>query len=171
MSEQGDQGFILLETINMEVEEDIAGAFSDFVELSHRCQWVAAQQMYDEYLEVHDRWFPVAAEYADFLLRQGKYRTLYTYCGPSSGHFGNDKDDPYEYGSMRADPTSISPSLQPPLPYSNPEHTLFVLIKSICQLHLEIPSEPLDWKEYLPPLSELPAWGRTESTVSIKDSL
>ena len=65
-------------TVEMEcdIEEDIESELEDFVRLSHTFQFVKAQQLYDECLSSHEAWFPVSAEYADFLCLQRQYDQL-----------------------------------------------------------------------------------------------
>ena len=62
--------------IECEIEEDIEGELEDFVRLSHTYQFVKAQQVYDECLSSREAWFPVSAEYADFLCLQRQYDQL-----------------------------------------------------------------------------------------------
>lgn len=62
--------------IECDIEEDIEGELEDFVHLSHTYQFVKAQQLYDECLSSREAWFPVSAEYADFLCLQRQYDQL-----------------------------------------------------------------------------------------------
>ena len=70
-----ETGDTMLE-IACDIEEDIEGELEDFVRLSHTFQFVKAQQLYDECLSTHEAWFPVSAEYADFLCLQSQYDQL-----------------------------------------------------------------------------------------------
>ena len=62
--------------IECDIEEDVEGELEDFVRLSHTYQFVKAQQLYDECLSSREAWFPVSAEYAEFLCLQRQYDQL-----------------------------------------------------------------------------------------------
>lgn len=70
-----DTGDTRLE-IECDIEEDIEGALEDFVRLSHTFQFAKAQEFYVECLSSHEAWFPVSAEYAEFLCLQRQYGEL-----------------------------------------------------------------------------------------------
>ena len=62
--------------LEYEIEEDIEAELEDFVRLNHTGQFEDALELFDECLSSHDDWYPIAAEYADCLLRQGKFKQL-----------------------------------------------------------------------------------------------
>ena len=69
---------VLLE-FECEIEEDVGAELEDFVRLSHLGQFKDAHELYDECLSSYDDWYPVAAEYADCLLREGEFERLATF--------------------------------------------------------------------------------------------
>ena len=70
---------ILLE-LDYEIEEDVKAELEEFVRLSHTGQFKDAHELFDECLSSHDGWYPVAAEYADCLLREGDFEQLAAFC-------------------------------------------------------------------------------------------
>jgi hypothetical protein len=58
------------------IEEDIPAELEDFVRLSRLGMFKDAEELFDQTLRDHANLFPVAAEYADFLLEQGTYGKL-----------------------------------------------------------------------------------------------
>ena len=62
--------------LEYEIEEDIESELENFVRLNHTGQFEDAHQLFDECLSSHDNWYPIAAEYADCLLREGKFKQL-----------------------------------------------------------------------------------------------
>lgn len=62
--------------LDYEIEEDVEAELEDFVRLSHTGQFKDAHELYDECLSSYDTWYPVAAEYADCLLREGDLEQL-----------------------------------------------------------------------------------------------
>ena len=63
-------------TLEYKIEEDIEAELENFVRLNHTGQFEDAHELFDECLSSHDDWYPIAAEYADCLLRQGKFNQL-----------------------------------------------------------------------------------------------
>ncbi|KAL6712941.1 hypothetical protein ACLMJK_009496 [Lecanora helva] len=61
---------------DFDVEEDVEAMLEEYVRLSHECEFEEANTLFDEQLEPHLDWYPVAAEHADCLLRQGHCRAL-----------------------------------------------------------------------------------------------
>ena len=78
--------------LEYEIEEDVGAELEEFVRLNHSGQVKDAHKLYDHCLIGHEDWFPVAAEYADCLLREGNFADL--------AKFGKNKaatfSDPYE---------------------------------------------------------------------------
>ena len=62
--------------LEYEIEEDIESELENFVRLNHTGQFEDAHELFDECLSSHDDWYPIAAEYADCLLREGKFEQL-----------------------------------------------------------------------------------------------
>ena len=62
--------------VECEIEEDVEAELADFVRLNHTGQFKDAHELYEECLSTHDDWYPIAAEYADCLLRQGDFAQL-----------------------------------------------------------------------------------------------
>lgn len=62
--------------LECEIEEDIEAELEDFVRLNHTGQFIDAHELYEECLSTHDDWYPIAAEYADCLLREGDFAQL-----------------------------------------------------------------------------------------------
>ena len=62
--------------LEYEIEEDIEAELENFVRLNHTGQFEDAHELFDECLSSHDHWYPIAAEYADCLLREGKFKQL-----------------------------------------------------------------------------------------------
>jgi hypothetical protein len=58
------------------IEEDIPAELEDFVRLSRLGMFKDAEELFEQTLKDHVNLFPVAAEYADFLLEQGRYGRL-----------------------------------------------------------------------------------------------
>lgn len=69
--------------LDCEVVEDVEAELEDFVHLNHTSQFEAAHELFDDCLSKHDSWYPVAAEYADCLLREGKFHCLHAFCDKS----------------------------------------------------------------------------------------
>lgn len=65
--------------LEYEIEEDVEAELEDFVRLSHSGQFKDAHKLYDECLSGYDSWYPIAAEYADCLLREGDFQQLVTF--------------------------------------------------------------------------------------------
>lgn len=82
---------IVLE-LDYEIEEDVKAELEDFVRLSHAGQFNDAHELYDECLSNYDSWYPVAAEYADCLLREGDFKQLEDFSGKARIKF----EDPSE---------------------------------------------------------------------------
>ena len=68
-------------SFDVHVYEDVGAELDEFVLLNHAGDYQAAQRLYQECLAKHSAWFPIAAEYADCLLRQGDFIALQTFCG------------------------------------------------------------------------------------------
>ena len=66
---------VLLE-FEFEIEEDVEAELQEFVRLSHIGQFADAHELFDDCLSGHVDWYPVTAEYADCLLRQGEFEKL-----------------------------------------------------------------------------------------------
>ena len=62
--------------LECEIQEDVGAELEDFVRLNHTGQFKDAHELYDECLSIHDDWYPIAAEYADCLLREGDFAQL-----------------------------------------------------------------------------------------------
>ena len=62
--------------LEYEIEEDIEAELDNFVRLNHTGQFEDAHELFDECLSSHNDWYPIAAEYADCLLREGKFKQL-----------------------------------------------------------------------------------------------
>ena len=62
--------------LKLDIEEGVKAELEDFVRLSHICQFRDAYELFDECLSSHDAWYPVAAAYADCLLREGDFEQL-----------------------------------------------------------------------------------------------
>ena len=75
-----------------EIEEDVEAELEDFVRLSHTGQFKDAHELFDECLSSHVDWYPVAAEYADCLLREGEFEQLAAFSEKASPKF----QDPHE---------------------------------------------------------------------------
>ena len=73
--------------LEYEIEEDIESELENFVRLNHTGQFEDAHELFDECLSSHDHWYPIAAEYADCLLREGKFKQLAQYCWKASTTF------------------------------------------------------------------------------------
>ena len=74
-NESGSSQDVILE-FDYEIEEDVEGELEEFVRLSHTGQFKEAHELFDECLQRHIDWYPVAAEYADCLLREGQFEQL-----------------------------------------------------------------------------------------------
>ena len=83
-SESSDD--ILLE-LEYEIEEDVEAELQEFVRLSHTGQFADAHELFDDCLSSHVNWFPVTAEYADCLLRQGEFEKLAAFSKKASMMF------------------------------------------------------------------------------------
>lgn len=73
--------------LDCEIEEDVTAELEDFVRLSHICQFQDAHALYDECLSHCNGWFPVAAEYADCLLREGDFEQLVAFSRKAALNF------------------------------------------------------------------------------------
>lgn len=73
--------------LNYEIEEDVEAELEDFVGLNHTGQFTEAHELFDECLSNHSDWYPVAAEYADCLLRQDHLEQLAAFCGEAANRF------------------------------------------------------------------------------------
>lgn len=73
--------------LEYEIEEDIESELENFVRLNHTGQFEDAHELFDECLSSHDHWYPIAAEYADCLLREGKLKQLAQFCSKASTTF------------------------------------------------------------------------------------
>lgn len=73
--------------LEYEMEEDLEAELEDFVRLSHSGQFKDAHELYDECLSAHDSWYPIAAEYADCLLREGDFQQLVTFSRKAAMRF------------------------------------------------------------------------------------
>ena len=62
--------------LEFDIEEDIPGELEDFVLQSRLGAFRTAQELFEANLKPHLRFFPVVAEYADFLLEQQSFRQL-----------------------------------------------------------------------------------------------
>ncbi len=62
--------------LEFEIEEDVEAELEEFVRLNHMRQFKEAHELFDECLSGHVDWYPVSAEYADLLLREGKLMEL-----------------------------------------------------------------------------------------------
>ena len=63
-------------TVDFDIEEDVEAELSEFARLSCTGHFEEAEILFQECLASHRNLFPVAAEYGDFLLRQGKFPEL-----------------------------------------------------------------------------------------------
>ena len=73
--------------LEYEIEEDIEAELENFVRLNHTGQFEDAHELFDECLSSHDDWYPITAEYADCLLRQGKFKQLADFSRKASMKF------------------------------------------------------------------------------------
>lgn len=73
--------------LEYEIEEDVKAELEDFVRLSHMGQFKDAHQIFDECLSGYDDWYPVVAEYADCLLREGDFEQLAAFSEEASLKF------------------------------------------------------------------------------------
>ena len=73
--------------LEYEIEEDIEAELENFVRLNHTGQFEDAHELFDECLSSHDDWYPIAAEYADCLLREGNFRRLAVFSQKASMTF------------------------------------------------------------------------------------
>ena len=78
--------------LEYEIEEDVEAELEEFVRLNHSGQIKDAHKHYDDCLIWHEDWFPVAAEYADSLLREGNFAKLAKFGKRKAATFS----DPYE---------------------------------------------------------------------------
>ena len=78
--------------LEYEIEEDVEAELEEFVRLNHSGQVKDAHKLYDDCLIGHEDWFPVAAEYADCLLREGNFADLAKFGEKKAATFS----DPYE---------------------------------------------------------------------------
>ena len=62
--------------LEYELEEDVEAELDDFVRLNHTGQFTDAHELYDDCLSKYVDWHPVAAEYADCLLRECAFEQL-----------------------------------------------------------------------------------------------
>ena len=62
--------------LEYDIEEDVEAELEEFVRLSHTGQFEDAHKLFDECLSSQDDWYPIAAEYADCLLREGDLEKL-----------------------------------------------------------------------------------------------
>ena len=62
--------------LECEIDEDVEAEFEDFVRYNQTGQFKDAHELYEECLSTHDDWYPIAAEYADCLLREGDFAQL-----------------------------------------------------------------------------------------------
>ena len=83
--------------LEYEIEEDIEAELENFVRLNHTGQFEDAHELFHECLSSHDDWYPVAAEYADCLLREGKFKQLADFSRKASMTF----QDPGEQMLLR----------------------------------------------------------------------
>ena len=67
-------------SFDVEIHEDVGAELEEFVRLNHSDNYRDAELLYRECLEEHLSWFPVVAEYADYLLRQRDFVTLHAFC-------------------------------------------------------------------------------------------
>ena len=67
-------------SFDVEICEDVGAELEEFVRLNHSDNYQDAKLLYHECLEEHLSWFPVVAEYADFLLRQRDFIKLHVFC-------------------------------------------------------------------------------------------
>ena len=65
--------------LEYEIEEDVEAELEEFVRLNHIGQFKEAHELFDECLRHHADWYPISAEYADLLLREGKLEQLATF--------------------------------------------------------------------------------------------
>ena len=77
MDSDGDKDIMGFHT---QIQEDVPAELNEYVNLNQGGNYELADQCYHECLEKHLDWFPVAAEYGDCLLRQGRYETLKSLC-------------------------------------------------------------------------------------------
>ena len=73
--------------LECDIEEDVEAELEEFVRLSHTGQFKDAHELYDECLSRYDTWYPVAAEYADCLLREGDFQQLVAFCQKTASNF------------------------------------------------------------------------------------
>ena len=79
--------------LEYEIEEDVEAELEDFVRLSHTGQFKDAHELFDECLSKYDDWYPVAAEYADCLLREAEFEQLAAFCERVSTMFEDPKEN------------------------------------------------------------------------------
>lgn len=82
---------VLLE-LEYEIEEDVEAELQEFVRLSHTCQFREAHELFDQCLSSHVDWYPVAAEYADCLLREGDCKQLAAFSQEVARRFQDPSD-------------------------------------------------------------------------------
>ena len=78
--------------LEYEIEEDVEAELEEFVRLNHSGQMKDAHKLYHDCLSGHEDWFPVAAEFADCLLREGNIAKLAKFGKGKAATFS----DPYE---------------------------------------------------------------------------
>lgn len=78
--------------LECDIEEDVEAELEDFVRLSHTGRFKDAHELYDECLSRYDTWYPVAAEYADCLLREGDFQQLIAFCQKAAPYFKDPKE-------------------------------------------------------------------------------
>ena len=59
-----------------DIEEDVAEELEEYVRLCHIGQFDAADDQFRLCLRHHRDWYPISAEHADRLFRQGRYKEL-----------------------------------------------------------------------------------------------
>ena len=74
-------------SFDVEIREDVGAELEEFIRLNHSGNYGEAELLYRECLEQHLKWFPVAAEYADFLLRRCEFAALRTFCRAETAQF------------------------------------------------------------------------------------
>lgn len=80
--------------MHLSVVEDIPGELDEFVRFYKGGDWLAAEYYFDDVLKEHKILFPVAAEYADFLLAQGNFAVLYELANSQMSLLAANEEDP-----------------------------------------------------------------------------
>ena len=86
-TDQGKSSEDVVLELECEIEEDVEAELENFVRLNHSGQFRDAHELYDECLSSYVGWYPVAAEYADCLLRKGDFEQLVAFSKKVAANF------------------------------------------------------------------------------------